>query len=239
VTVPEGLRVVDTVALLAEKTDFTKKQYNQALKNVKALGLPEYAGGNAEGYLFPATYDIGPKATPQSVLTMMVDRWRQAGEDAGLEEAAGRLGYTPAELMTVASLVEAEGRGDDMSKIARVIYNRVENPGTAGQAGFLQIDATVNYALGKSGSTELGGVDVQSVDSPYNTYTNKGLPPGPIGAPGDDAIQAALNPAEGDWYYYVTVNLKTGETKFAKNYDQFLKFKAEYKDYCATESKSC
>ncbi|NGN93814.1 endolytic transglycosylase MltG [Nocardioides sp. KC13] len=245
VTITEGSRAKAIYKVLAEKTKKKPAEFKKAAEDTEAIGLPDYAKGNVEGYLFPATYAFPPDATPTEMLAMMVDRWEQALGDNDIEARAKQLkcgdgkACTPEQIMTVASLVEAEGRGDDMAKIARVIYNRVENPGTAGQAGFLQIDATVNYALGKSGSTELGGVDVQTVDSPYNTYTNKGLPPGPIGAPGDHAIQAALNPAEGDWYYYVTVNLKTGETKFAKNYDQFLKFKAEYKNYCETESKSC
>ena len=96
--------------------------------------------------------------TPASMLQAMVDRWKQAADDADLEGAAERLGYTPQELMTVASLVEAEGRGDDMPKIARVIYNRLENPGTNGTIGRLQLDATVNYAHGREhrGSDHLG-----------------------------------------------------------------------------------
>lgn len=236
VTIPEGLRVKDTVALLAEKTDFTRKQYNQVLKNPKALGLPDYAQGNAEGYLFPATYDIGPRATPQSILKQMVDRWRQAAEDAKLEEAAQRLGYTPAELMTIASLVEAEGRGDDMPKIARVIYNRLETTG-APTYGKLEIDATVNYALDRKLGVALSEEDL-AVDSPYNTRKNPGLPPGPIEAPGDAAIAAAANPAEGDWLFYVTVDLRTGETKFAETYEEFLEYKAEFQKYCET-SDAC
>jgi UPF0755 protein len=236
VTVPEGLRVKDTVALLAEKTDFTKRQYNQALRNPKALGLPEYARGNPEGYLFPATYDLGPNATPQSILKQMVDRWRQAADDAGLEQAAQRLGYTPAELMTIASLVEAEGRGDDMPKIARVIYNRLETEG-APTYGKLEIDATVNYALDRKLGVALTQEDL-AVDSPYNTRKNPGLPPGPIEAPGDAAIAAAANPADGNWFFYVTVDLRTGETKFAETYDEFLEYKAEFQQYCET-SDAC
>jgi UPF0755 protein len=235
VTIPEGLRVVDIVALLADKTDFSKQDFEQVLDKPDQLGLPDYADGNAEGYLFPATYDFGPDATPKSMLTEMVDRWKQAAEDADLEGAAQALGYTPAELMTVASLVEAEGRGDDMPKIARVIYNRIENPGTAGTVGKLQIDATVNYAAGNT----LGAVPTEAdleIDSPYNTYMHTGLPPGPIEAPGDDAIAAAAHPADGDWYYYVTVNLKTGETKFAETSDEFLQYKQELREYCANES---
>jgi UPF0755 protein len=237
VTVPEGLRVVDIVELLVKHTDFSKAQFEKVLANPAKLGLPDFAGGNPEGYLFPSTYGYGPDATPVSMLTAMVDRWKQAAEDADLVGAAERLGYTPHELMTVASLVEAEGRGDDMPKIARVIYNRLENVGTAGTIGRLEIDATVNYALGRNLGVALSEEDL-NVDSPYNTRRVAGLPPGPIEAPGDAAMQAAGNPADGDWYYYVTVNLKTGETKFAETYEQFQQYKSEFLEYCET-SEAC
>jgi UPF0755 protein len=239
VTIPEGLRVPDTIAILAEKTDFPKARFQKVIDSPDKLGLPDYANGNPEGYLFPATYDFGPDATPQSMLTAMVTRWRQAADDAELEESAAALGYTPQELMTVASLVQAEGRGDDMPKVARVIYNRLEiepNP----SAGFLEIDATVNFALGKTGIARLTNDEIASVaDSPYNTYEQKGLPPGPINSPGDEAIAAASNPADGPWFFYVTVNLKTGETKFTDDYQEFLQFRTELDDYCATQSDRC
>ena len=232
VTIPEGYRVDDIVAILAKETDFTKSDFEKVLDNPEQLGLPDYANGNPEGYLFPATYDFGPDATPKSMLSDMVARWKQAADDADLEARAAELGYSPAELMTIASLVQSEGRGDDMPKIARVIYNRLEGTETN---GLLQIDATVNYAAGN----KLGAVPTSAdleLDSPYNTYKNTGLPPTPIEAPGDDAIAAATHPADGDWYYYVTVNLKTGETKFAETYDEFLQYKQELQDYCENES---
>jgi UPF0755 protein len=238
VTVPEGLRVVDIVGLLVKHTKFTKAQFEQVLADPQQLGLPAYANGNPEGYLFPATYAFSPQAQPVDMLKQMVDRWRQAAQDVDLEGSAKRLGYTPAQLMTVAALVEAEGRGTDMPKIARVIYNRIEHPGTAGTVGKLQIDATVNYALGRIGVAHTSNADL-GVDSPYNTYRNPGLPPGPIEAPGDDALAAAAHPADGNWYYYVTVNLRTGETKFASTPEEFQRYKAEYKQYCATQSDRC
>ncbi|WP_372727052.1 endolytic transglycosylase MltG [Nocardioides sp.] len=234
VTIPEGLRVVDILDILADKTDFKREAFVKALRKPQALGLPSYAGGNAEGYLFPSTYDVGPKATPRSILKAMVDRWKQAAAQADLEGAAEALGYTPAELMIVASLVEAEGRGDDMGKIARVIYNRLEGNETN---GLLQIDATINYAMERSLGVGLSLEDLK-VDSPYNTYQNTGLPPTPIEAPGDAAIAAAANPTEGDWFYYVTVDLRTGETKFAETYDEFLGYKREFQKYCET-SDAC
>nr|WP_179665651.1 endolytic transglycosylase MltG [Nocardioides panaciterrulae] len=232
VTIPEGLRVTDVVGLLADATDFSRGQFTKVLAKPAKLGLPPYAHGNAEGYLFPATYDFGPKATPTSILRDMVTRWKQAAADADLKGAAKRLGYSPGDLMIVASLVQAEGRGSYMPKIARVIYNRLEGSETG---HLLQIDATVDYAADNK-LTAVPTTDDLKIDSPYNTYQNPGLPPTPIEAPGDDALRAATHPADGDWYYYVTVNLKTGETKFASSYDEFLKYKDELRQYCATES---
>ena len=240
VTVPEGLRVDDVVEILAEKTDFSAKEYRAALEDPAALGLPDWAEGNAEGYLFPATYEIGPKDQAGDVLAKMVARWRAAADEAGLEERAAELGRTPGELMTIASLVEAEGRGDDMPKVSRVIWNRLEGPGSKGGTnGLLQIDAAVNYALDRKGTIRLTTAEIDSVaSSPYNTYRQVGLPPTPINSPGDAAIAAAANPADGPWYYYVTVDLKTGETKFTESYDEFLTFKAEFNRYCET-SDAC
>lgn len=231
VTIPEGLRVPQVVERLAEQTDLRKAAFEKALDRPKAIGLPDFAGGNAEGYLFPATYAFGPNATAVDMLSAMVDRWEQAAEDADLEARAAELGYTPHELMTIASLVESEANRDqDRGKVARVIYNRLETDATN---GMLQIDATVNYALGRDLGLALTTEDLQ-VDSPYNTRRYPGLPPGPIESPGDAAIDAAAHPTEGPWVYYVTVNLDTGETKFTDDYDEFLRFKnTELAEYCA------
>jgi UPF0755 protein len=237
VTIPEGLRVADVVAQLAKDTDFSRKQYEQVLARPGGLGLPDYAQGEPEGYLFPATYAVSPSDTPETILKAMVDRWRQAAADTGLEEAAERLGYTPAELMVVASLVEAEAQPDDMPEVARVIYNRLENPDRETQ-GLLQLDATVNFAHGRNLGARTTSADRQ-IDSPYNTYLYAGLPPGPIEAPGEAAMAAAGDPADGEWFYYVTVNLETGETKFAETDDEHAANVAELNEYCRTESDRC
>ena len=137
--------------------------------------------------------------------------------------------------MIVASLVEAEAaRDEDRGKVARVIYNRLEGDETN---GLLQIDAAVNYGLQQKLGVALTTEQLRQ-DTPYNTYTRPGLPPTPIEAPGDAAIAAAAHPTEGDWYYYVTTNLRTGETKFASTYDEFLGYKREFQDYCET-SDAC
>ena len=168
----------------------------------------------------------------------MVSRWSQSAGDLGLEEKAAALGYTPAEVMTIASLVEAEAKLDpDFGKVARVIYNRLDIPNDSDTNGLLQIDASVNYGLQQDLGVALTTDQLQQ-DTPYNTYTRAGLPPTPIEAPGDKAIEAALNPTPGDWYFYVTVDLATAETKFAETYDEFLTYKAELDDYCTT-SDAC
>jgi len=234
VTIPEGLRVEDTLRVIAKETEIPLADLEKAVKDSKAIGLPAYAEGNAEGYLFPATYAVPPNADATSVLSDMVDRWRQAAEETDLEGAAKELGYTPAELMTIASLVEAEAnRDEDRGKVARVIYNRLESDATN---GLLQIDATVNYALGRDLGLGLTSEDLQ-VDSPYNTRKYPGLPPGPIESPGDAAMVAATNPTDGDWIYYVTVDLDTGETKFTDRYQEFLRYKQELKDWCTTSDR--
>lgn len=238
VTVPEGYRVEDVVAKLAKDTEWGAAKWRAALKDTEALGLPDYAEGNPEGYLFPATYEIGPKDKPKDILAAMVTRWRQAADEAGLEEKAAELGKTPAELMIIASLVEAEGRGDDMPKVSRVIFNRLDGPGDKGGTnGLLQVDAANAYGIGKSGTTALSS-DELAEDTPYNTRLYPGLPPTPIENPGDDAIAAAANPADGPWYYYVTVDLSTGETIFTETYADFLDAKAQYDEYCTT-SDAC
>ena len=233
VTIPEGLTVDDTIAALAKGTDFNQRQFRRALR--QDIGLPGWTQGNPEGYLFPATYAFPPNAEPRDMLSTMVDRWRQAADEAGLETRADELGYTPKELMIVASLVEAEAsRDQDRPKVARVIFNRLEGDETD---GLLQIDSTLNYINSDIGARATFE-DLQQ-ESEYNTYQNPGLPPSPIESPGDAAIEAAANPADGPWFYYVTVNLRTGETKFAEDYDDFLGFRRELDEYCATQSDAC
>ena len=237
VTVPEGLRATDILDLLASKTEYERAAYEKVLESPGEIGLPDFAQGNPEGYLFPSTYDFGPKDGPKTILTKMVARWNQSAEELGLAEKAAALGYTQAEVMTVASLVQAEAKLDpDFGKVARVIYNRLETDG-APTYGLLQIDASVNYGLKQELGVALTTEQLET-PTPYNTYLNPGLPPTPIEAPGDKAIEAALNPTPGDWYFYVTVNLATAKTKFAETYAEFLRYKAEFEQYCQT-SDAC
>ncbi|HWJ82663.1 MAG TPA: endolytic transglycosylase MltG [Nocardioides sp.] len=232
VTVPEGMRTSAVLDLLAKHTDFPRSAYEKVLQDPGQLGLPGYAHGDAEGYLFPATYAVTPVSTPATILKAMVDRWHQAADDVGLEEKAKDVGLSPAEVMTVASILEFEAQRDqDYPKVARAIYNRLDD----GMA--LQSDATVAYANGLSG--EVFTTDEQrNIDSPYNTYVHTGLPPGPIGNPGEKTIDAALHPADGDWLFWVVVNLRTGKTVFSDTYEEHQAAVEKLRAYCA-KSDAC
>jgi UPF0755 protein len=232
VTLREGLTVDQIVEELAEQTDFGERQYERVLRRPGRLGLPPYAEGNPEGYLFPATYQIQPDATPRSVLGMMVDRFEQAASSLELEAQAAQLGVTPHDVVTIASLIQAEARFDeDFAKVSRVIYNRLEEPMP------LQFDSTVKYITGLDG--RVGTTDeARNSDSPYNTYKMQGLPPTPINAPGEQALEAALAPADGPWLYFVTTDPDTGVTKFAESYEDHLRNKAEFDAWCR-ESDTC
>ena len=232
VTFPEGWSVEQIVAQLAKKTDFSRKQYEEVLRSPDSIGLPAYAQNNPEGYLFPATYQISPESKPRTVPSSMVARYMEAASKLDLAPKSESLGVTPQEVMTIASLIQAEARFDeDFAKVSRVIYNRLEQPMA------LQFDSTVHYAVGRDGGVGTSAED-RRVDSPYNTYRFPGLPPTPIAAPGEQAIEAALNPADGPWLYFVTTNPDTGETKFAEGYREHLTNKAEFERWCA-QSDNC
>ena len=220
---PEGLRINQSLVEASAATSIPVETFTESLKNAQALGLPGYAKGNAEGFLFPASYDLAGDETADTTLQMLFQRFSQASKEMNLEASATALGKTAYDVMKVASLVQAEGHPNDYAKIARVIYNRL----AIGMP--LQLDTTVAYGLGIT-KLSLSADELRS-NTPFNTYVNPGLPKTPINSPGAAAIKAALNPAKGPWLYFVTVNLDTGETKFAKNYNKFLKAKAELQNY--------
>ena len=218
VTIPEGWRVTQIVAALSKQSGIPASDYTKALKDTKALGLPSYAKGNPEGYLFPATYDIPPHSTATSVLRSMVAAFNQEAASVNLPKAAAHGHLSPAEAIVVASLAQAEGgKTSDFPKITRVIYNRLNAHMP------LELDSTVLYALHTYGI--LASNQQLKVKSPYNTYAHQGLPPGPIDSPGNAAIQAALHPASGNWLYFVTVNPKTKQTDFTSSPAVFQQLK--------------
>ncbi|MBB3733674.1 endolytic transglycosylase MltG [Nonomuraea dietziae] len=224
VTLPEGMRVPEALPHLARQAGIPLKDLQAAKPS--ALGLPGYARG-LEGFLYPATYEVDPGTTAADLLRRMVSRFKEAAQAIGLEARAAEVHLTPLEAVTVASLVQAEGgRDTDYPKIARVIYNRLKG-GTP-----LQLDATVTYALGRR--TLKVSLKDTKVRSPYNTYRHKGLPPGPIANPGEKALLAALHPAEGDWYWFVTTDPEHRITKFTDKESEFVRYREELNDYLGT-----
>lgn len=213
IRVRDGARLSEIIEAL-ESAGFERNEISAALKEVRPPSI--FKTKNLEGFLYPALYAPTEEDSPKTILTKMLGRF--ASSTSKIEWSYENL--SPREILTVASLVEAEGTPDVFTKVARVIYNRLE----IGMA--LQLDASVHYALGKRGEITLSIAETK-VASPYNTYRYRGLPPGPIGSPTIAAISAALQPAEGNWLYYVTV--APGETRFTESYDEFLQFKAEYK----------
>jgi UPF0755 protein len=220
VTIPEGWRLSQIAADLEKHSGISAAGFQQALNAPASLGLPSYANGKLEGYLFPATYEVQPKATATDVLKAMVQRFDQEAASINLPQDAAAAHMTPGQVITMASLIQAEGGSVSYyPRIARVIYNRL-NLGMP-----LQLDSTVMYGLNTYGIIA-SNQQLQST-SPYNTYRNKGLPPGPIDSPGNAAIQAVLHPAPGNDLYFVTVNPKTGLTKFTASPTEFEQFRAE------------
>jgi UPF0755 protein len=222
VVLPEGITLEQILARVAAGTEIKAADLQRAAARPAALGLPAFAlNKGLEGLIFPATYDIEPGTTAVEALTMMVERFERAADDVGLEGGARALGRTPYEVLVIASLVEAEAKHDeDRGKVARVIYNRLA------RGMPLQLDATINYVL-KARKVDILYKDL-AVESEYNTYRNRGLPPGPINSPGAKSLRAALEPSPGNWLYFITVDA-SGRTEFTESYDEFLRLKAQAK----------
>ena len=239
VLVREGLRVSAIVPVLAKGTGLTEDQFNAVLKDPSKLGLPAYANNNPEGFLFPDSYEVADKPDALTILKTMTAEFATVAVSEDLANRATAMGMTPLQVLTVASIIEAEvNRPEDRPMVARAIYNRLQGKTETGQPMKLQLDSTVIYANGGTGT--LTTTDAQrALDSAYNTYKVDGLPPGPINSPGKSAIEAALNPADGTWIYWVVVNPQTGETKFASTDAEHQANVAEFQAWCKANAGKC
>lgn len=225
VLVKEGMRVRDILATIAKESDISAKALDAAMENPTALGLPPEANGNPEGWLFPATYDVPPEMTASKLLAQMISKTRSTLESLDVANQAKAKGMTVEEVLTVASIAQLEAnRSADYPKVTRVVYNRLD----ANMP--LQLDSTVSYLTGRKGDVWTTAAERQS-DSLYNTYKHAGLPPGPIGSPGKETIEAALNPTPGDWLYFV-VDYESNQVLFTDSYSEHLKNVERTKEYC-------
>jgi UPF0755 protein len=230
--IKEGISAESAYVQLAAATALPVADFQAAAKDYVALGVPSDAP-SIEGFLFPATYTFDPGVTATQVLKQLVTTMIQHLDKAGVAPA-DRL-----KVVTLASIVQRESGPSvsDMHKIARVFDNRLA------QGMRLQSDATVAYGTGHTDRVTTTAAERADANNPYNTYAHNGLPVGPIGLPGDDAIDSALHPTAGPWLYFVAVNLKTGETVFSttiaehnaavKQWQAWCHASAENAAYCA------
>lgn len=200
-TIPEGFTVADIIPRLAQDLGLDPAALETAIADAM-VRIPESAP-SIEGFLFPATYTFNPGVDADTVINTMLDRMQAELDDYGLSLKESQA------LLTLASIVQLEGLiKDDFFKIARVFANRLDRNMP------LQSDPTVKYYY--EGSIDSFQEGMADQDNPYNTYYIAGLPPGPIASPGSLAIEATMRPAEGNWLYFVSINLITGETVFSE-----------------------
>jgi UPF0755 protein len=215
VTIPEGYTESQVLTTLAGKTGLPLPALKAAAGKIGNLGLPDgFSPSTAEGFLYPATYQFNPGISADEVLQQLISQFSAQYRALGIAQAARAVGLSSYQALVVASIVEGEAKFDaDRPKVARVILNRL----AAGRP--LQIDATSVYGA-KLAGLDPHQVDYATLNSPYNSYTHPGLPPTPIDNPGASSLQAAVQPATGDWMYYVNgdaaghLSFFTDETAF-------------------------
>lgn len=236
-TVPEGRRLVDIFPIMIKELGITQSEIDQAIEAIKAdpkiIGLHPDAASDLEGFLFPDTYLLYPPIDTDalSVFEKMANQFNLVAEETDLEKKAKALGITVKEAVIIASIVDAEVLGDDQPKAARVIFNRLA------KGMELQMDTVVLYGLGRN--DVILSIEQTEIDTPYNVYMYKGLPPTAINCPGRDALDAAVNPQKGKWLFWTTINLDTGETNFENNEAQHEASRKQLAQWCDDNPGKC
>ncbi|WP_124727941.1 endolytic transglycosylase MltG [Staphylospora marina] len=231
VVIPEG-KNARQIAEILEKAGFDKAGFLDMLNNKKPkynfeTEIPKHPERpyRLEGYLFPSTYYFRKDETPENIVNKMLEEFAKRMENLEVRDKLANNkvpgGMTVDKWVTIASLVEREGQVKaEFPKIAGVIYNRLNS----NQYPKLQIDATIVYIYSMKGQKVMPTQKMTKLEHPYNTYHIKGLPPGPIGCPGEDALKAALEPTKHNYYFYVTKEDGSGEHYFASDYQQHQKY---------------
>ena len=229
VVIPEGYNIDQIFQLLVDKgASSSVSELREAAANhdyafdfLQDIPLGDYH--RLEGYLMPATYEFYTPHDPVYALNKLLVHFYEQTEEGVLPKIEDS-GYSLREILTIASLIERETTGDDREEISAVIHNRLDNPNASTQ-GYLQVDATLVYINGGKEPTEAD----KNIDSPYNTYLYRGLPPTPIANPGLESIIAALNPADSSDFYYALGD--DNEHHFFRTYDQLQSFLASQERY--------
>jgi UPF0755 protein len=225
-----GMRVGESLDAIAKAAGVDRKDLDALNSKPADFGLPAKAK-NLEGYLAPGEYRFPVGTSAKDILTKLVTTTLDKLKADGITDPAKQY-----DVLTVASIVQAEGGRADYGNVAGAIYNRLK-PNTETN-GYIQSDATVTYGLGKK-SYHITEDEKADKSNPYNTYANPGLPAGPIGSPGASAIDAAAKPTPNDYLYWVTVNLDTGETKFSKTYAEHQVYAQQYNQWCQSNPGKC
>ncbi len=214
----EGLSAAEIYAKIDDKLKQPKGTTAGVAKaQIADLGLPAYANGNPEGFLWPARYAVGEGMKPVDLLKQMVAKAGEEYQGLNLDAAAQKIGLKNAyEVVIEASILQKEGNNSaDFAKMARTIQNRLADQAQTQHR--LGMDTTLQYSLGRKNLTTK---DMDDASNKYNTYLNAGLPPTPIANPGEDAIRAVLNPADGKWLFFIAMS--PTETLFADTYAEHL-----------------
>jgi UPF0755 protein len=210
VTIPEGYRAVQIFEELSTITGIPAGEFRSVAEDLAGFGIPSEAK-TIEGYLFPATYSFDTQATAKDILATMVSRMEKELEGLGVSEDKWH------STLTLASIVQREAKLEqDFYKVSRVFANRIAIDMK------LETDPTISYSYSGKDMSEVS--KAEQIKHGYNTYLIEGLPPGPIASPGALALEATLNPVEGDWLFFVTINLDSGETMFSRTLAEHEKY---------------
>lgn len=222
--VAEGGTLATSLPKLAETLGIPLADFTAAVANPATFGV---TAQSLEGWLFPAVYTFDPGVTATQVIQRMVDRTRESLSAAGVPDADAE------RVLTIASIIQREGRTDDFAKVSRVIQNRLDT------GMKLEMDSTAQYGYGSLHSGVVSSsAEALAHDNPWNTYVHPGLPVTPIANPSDAAIKAAMHPVDGPWFYFVTINLETGETQFSKTYEEHLAGVKKWQQWCRENSEN-
>ena len=226
ILITEGVTLQRALEIISEEASLSLDSLTEAVADPTIYGINPPTG-SLEGYLFPATYTFEPGATAGDIVARMVEEMKERLESAGVAEDEWH------ETLTLAALIQREARfEDDFYRVSRVFTSRLD------VSMPLQSDATITYWTGEYGSAGTSDADRADEANPYNTYVRTGLPPGPISLPGELAIDAALNPVEGEWLYFVSVDLRTGETVFSETYAQHLRAVEQWLSWCGESEEN-
>lgn len=227
VTIPEGLTIEQIAARVESKTGIPASEITALALGQAAVFAPEHPylasvyNGSLEGYLFPKTYRVVEGSSATDVIELMLDQFDTELATVDLTYPTSR-GMTLHEVVTLASMIEREARvADERPLVSSVIYNRLD------RGMRLEIDATIEYVI-RENRPRLLNKDLE-IDSPYNTYRNAGLPPGPIASPGLASLQAAAAPADTNYLYYVLTS-EDGSHTFTETYEEFLAAKEKSRE---------